>query len=370
MINTAIAIDNSREAREKSPSRYQMIRELEIDNFRCFSRVRVPDIRRFTVITGENGSGKTALLESLFVAGGGSPEIYIRTGAWRGNDELIISGEQSHNTSLFEDFFHKFDVEGGLRISFNDSNRGKREARIVLVREDMVRLPLDSKLSEPALLSGRKFIWKTPEGEFEQQIEVTPSEIRVPKPCNTYRMVFLNYRTALDSGQNAERYSTLSKKNQEKAVLDAISQLFPQVVGLSIQTRANLPAIYAQVEGIQNKMSLGLVSAGIHRFLSILLAITSNPRGAVLVDEVENGFYYKLLTPMWRILMKQCKENNCQLIVTTHSKEFLDSIAPLVERNKEDFSLLRTEWKNGEATVSNFSGEEFAAAITSGFEIR
>ena len=167
---------------------------------------------------------------------------------------------------------------------------------------------------------------------MNERIEVTPKEIRMPKSHNTYPMVFVNQRTSLDPRGTAERYSTLSKKNLEKAVLDAISQLFPQIVGLSIQTRANSPAIYAQLEGIQNKMPLGLVSAGIHRFLSILLAITSNPRGAVLVDEVENGFYHKLLTPMWRILMKQCKENNCQLIVTTHSKEFLDSLIPVIVR--------------------------------------
>ena len=370
MKNTAIAIDNFREAREKGPSRYQMIRQLEIENFRCFASVTVPDIRRFTVVTGQNGSGKTALLESLFVACGGSPEIYIRTGAWRGDNELIIPSDQSFNTLMFEEWFHRFDVEGGLRISLKDSNRNKREALIVLDQEEMVRLPLDSKLSESSFLPELKFIWRTPAGEFEQRIEVTPKEIRMPKSHNTYPMVFLNQRTSLDPRGTAERYSTLSKKNLEKAVLDAISQLFPQIVGLSIQTRANSPAIYAQVEGIQNKMPLGLVSAGIHRFLSILLAITSNPRGAVLVDEVENGFYYKLLTPMWRILMKQCKENNCQLIVTTHSKEFLDSLVPVIAGNENDFSLLRTELANGKANVSSFSGEEFAAAIDSGFEVR
>ena len=81
--NTAIDEDRM-EARGPSSSRYQMIRDLEIDNFRCFSHVMVPDIRRFTVITGESGSGKTALLESMFVASGGSPEIYLRTEAWRG----------------------------------------------------------------------------------------------------------------------------------------------------------------------------------------------------------------------------------------------------------------------------------------------
>jgi len=68
--------------------------------------------------------------------------------------------------------------------------------------------------------------------------------------------------------------------------------------------------------------------------------------------------------------MKHCIENKCQLIVTTHSKEFLDSLAPLIACNEQDFSLLRTEWKNGEATISSFSGKEFAAALKNGFEVR
>ena len=261
MINTAIAIDNSREARKNIPSRYQMIRKLDIDNFCCFASVTVPDIRRFTVVTGNNGSGKTALLESLFVAGGGSPEIYIRTGAWRGNEELIIPGDQSFNTSLFEELVHRSDVEGGLRVSFKDSNRNKREALIVLDQEEVVRLPLDSNISESFLLPGLTFIWRTPDGECEQRIEVTPKEIRIPRSRNSYRMVFLNQRTSLASRENAEQYSTLSKKHLEKDVLDAMSQLFPQVVGLSIHTRANSPTLHAQVEGIQNKLPLGLVSA-------------------------------------------------------------------------------------------------------------
>ena len=347
-----------------------MIRSLDIENFRCFASVHLDDIRRFTIVTGQNGSGKTALLESLFVAGGGSPEIYLRTGLWRGNDEIIIPGEQSSAASIFEDFFHQFNIEDGLRISFKDSIRGKREVHIILDPEEMVHFPVDSKLSESVLSPGLRFLWNTPEGDFESHIEVTPKEIRIPKSHNTYRMVFLNQRTAMGSRQNAERYSTLSKKNQEKSVLKAISELFPQVAGLSIETRGDSPTIFAQVDGVDNKMPIGLVSAGIHMFLSILLAIISTPKGAVLIDEVENGFYYKLLTPMWKMLMKQCKENNCQLIVTTHSREYLDSIAPLIAGNEKDFTLLRTELEHGRANVSSFSGEEFAAAIDSGFEVR
>ena len=370
MINTSIAIDNSREEREKSPSRYQMIRELEIENFRCFSSVKVPNIRRFTVVIGENGSGKTALLESMFVASGGSPEIYLRTEAWRGEGRMVIASENPSAGSLFEDFFHKCKVEDGLRICFKDSLQRTREMRIVLDTEGTMSLPFNSRLSESHLSPGVKFIWDTPEGKFESSVEINSNGISWKNFKNTYRMVFLNPQTFYNPKDNATRYSELSKKNREHLVVNAVSRLFSQISDLSIQMKGNTPTLFAQVEGVQNKMPMGLVSAGIYKFLSILLAITSTPQSTVLIDEVENGVYFQRLNPMWDMLMERCRENDCQLIVTTHSKEFLDSIAPLVERNKEDFSLLRTEWKNGEATVSNFSGEEFAAAITSGFEIR
>ena len=358
------------EVRERVPSQYQMIRSLRIENFRCFASVHLDDIRRFTIVTGENGSGKTALLESLFVSAGGSPEIYLRAGAWRGN-ELIIPSAPSSAISVFEDFFYKFNVETGLKISFEDDRKGTREVHIVADMEEVVNIPYDSKSSESSILSpGLKFSWKTPQGDFESQIEVTSKGIRIPKSVNPYKMSLINQHTSISSRENVERFSNLSTKNQEKTVIDAIRTLFPQVEDLSIQVKGNSPALFVKVSGIDHKMPLGLVSAGINKFLSILLSITANPSGVVLIDEVENGLYYKLLVPMWKMLMKHCRDNQCQLIVTTHSKEFLDSMAPLIAGNENDFSLLRTEWENGEATISSFSGKEFAAALESGFEVR
>lgn len=105
-----------------------MIRSLEIDNFRCFKSLVLPEIRRFTVITGKNGSGKTALLESLFIASGRSAEIYLRVNSWRGRDTVSLSADSV--LPMFEDFFHKFDPAGGLRICFKDSSGEEREVRV------------------------------------------------------------------------------------------------------------------------------------------------------------------------------------------------------------------------------------------------
>ena len=367
----AISYDcDTSEGRDFIPADYQLIRSLEIENFRCFKKIEIPDIRRFTVITGKNGSGKTALLESLFVAAGTSPEIYLRTGVWRSSDDQIsLSAMRSSLAYLFEDFFHQFNIDAGLRISFKDNEYGIREVRVIPEAEDILSLPFESKMSESVASKGLKFFWRTPEGEKESKIEVTPTGLRIPNAPSNYQMVFIN-PTNFQSSENAERFSNLAKENKERRIVDAVAALFPQVLGLSIQVKGTSPALFAQVSGVERKMHIGLLSAGIHKFLSILLAIEAAPHGAVLVDEVENGLHYKLLTPMWELLMKHCADNKSQLIVSTHSREFLDAIAPLVKKNESDCCLIRTERKNGHSEALLFGGKEFAAAIESGFEVR
>jgi len=96
-----------------------LIRSLEIDNFRCFKSLRLTDVRQFNIITGASGSGKTALLEAIFVAGGNSAEIFLRADAWRGREELKIPPVEGL-VPLFEDFFFQFNLENGIRISFTD----------------------------------------------------------------------------------------------------------------------------------------------------------------------------------------------------------------------------------------------------------
>ena len=44
-----------------------MIENVKIDNFRCFSELEITDLKRFNIIVGENASGKSAFLESLYL---------------------------------------------------------------------------------------------------------------------------------------------------------------------------------------------------------------------------------------------------------------------------------------------------------------
>jgi len=92
-------------------SGYQMVDSISIRNFRSFRKARSTIAVRVNILVGDNGSGKTALLEALFLAAGVSPELAIRTRSWRGyeGDRMAGSHEDLHQ-ALWADLFHKFET--------------------------------------------------------------------------------------------------------------------------------------------------------------------------------------------------------------------------------------------------------------------
>src|SRR5579872_1795150 len=73
-------------ARPYISTAYRMIHDIDIRNFRCFQRLQIADCSRINVIVGDNGSGKTALLEAIFLALGVGPELALRFRQTRGLD--------------------------------------------------------------------------------------------------------------------------------------------------------------------------------------------------------------------------------------------------------------------------------------------
>lgn len=85
-----------------------MVDSITIKNFRSFNEVKIENFSRINILVGENGSGKTALLEAMFLAGGVSPEIAVRTRNWRGVGGDVHGTPDDINYALWGDLFHRF----------------------------------------------------------------------------------------------------------------------------------------------------------------------------------------------------------------------------------------------------------------------
>jgi AAA15 family ATPase/GTPase len=101
------------------------------------------------------------------------------------------------------------------------------------------------------------------------------------------------------------------------------------------------------------------------------MQICSVPNGVCLIDEIENGFYFKTLPQMWEVVTYLCDQCSVQLFASTHSKECLQYLEPILSKFPDKFRLLRAKTlENGEHVVNTFGGKDVEAALETGTEIR
>ena len=173
-----------------------------------------------------------------------------------------------------------------------------------------------------------------------------------------------------DSEDVASEFSRLSKSNQDELILASLRKEFPIILGLSIQMEASGAAVFARVAGVSNKIPLGMVSDGVSKLLHLLLGIASHPGGVVLIDQIEDGFYFERLPSVWRLIVESATTHGVQLFITTHSKEALEALLPTIQKNENEFSLLRTYQEEAQTQVENVKGAFLASALAQHFEVR
>lgn len=82
----------------------QMIKALKIQNFRCFQDLLVKNLAPITLFGGRNNSGKSAILEAVFLNFGyRNPNIFFALAAGRnGNGNLQATPERIWNPLFFD----------------------------------------------------------------------------------------------------------------------------------------------------------------------------------------------------------------------------------------------------------------------------
>jgi len=348
-----------------------MIDEVKVENFRGFKDLAIRDLAKINLIVGKNATGKTTILESLFLVEGGHPEVAVRLKGWRGSRfEFGISSTRRSFEGFWQDLFFQLDQSNEISISIFSSGEKRRSVKIYYKESETLTLPLDSMKSGETSIMPIIMEWTDAEGKVtEIPSHFTGQGLEIKGRAIPDKVVFFN-SSLTTASENAHRFSELSKLGKEGSVIDSIKTEFPFIENLSAETHVDSWEIHAKLAHLPEKIPLSMVSAGINKFLSILLGIADQKGGIVLVDEIDNGFFHDKLPSIWRIFHEFCSSASTQLFATTHSMECLRAILPLVEKHPKDFSLLRTDLKDGELRVEKFDGRELGSAIKQEIDVR
>ena len=370
-----------------------MYKSFEIHNFKCFRELKIDKLARINLIAGVNNVGKTALLEAIFLhSGAPNLELALKLNSFRG---IGISNLSDENPliSLFKDY-----VSSTIELSGEDTLTGYNSVRINSLISLMVQDQLQLRETIQGSLSG-KVVIKHDTIRQEKPLSSSPQvnrglqlEHKKGEESTIYRMTidnnknihfdpfppsppfvtfFYGSRVIIDPQQQAELYGSLQISGKEDDVLKVLKIIEPRLKRIVSIATAGISMLYGDV-GLANLIPLYLMGDGMLHLANFVLQIANAQNGIVLIDEIENGLHYSVMTNVWKAIASAAKEYNVQIFATTHSWECIRyAYEAFASSKKDDFLLHRLDRQdNDEITVVTYDLKALGESLEFGLEVR
>ena len=357
-----------------------MIKSLNIQNYKLFNNLPIENIPQILLIGGRNNCGKTSFLEAVFLSlDCGNPGMFTRHLIWRNLG--IVSMDL-----LFRSSFYNYNLNEPIKLEYTiNSSKKKLEYRFLPTVPNVIPIHngnIEIKKNPNHNLNGVEILYGNKKALLKQTQTLTQklNELNLTLDL-TQREELINYNEKIigvfiastNSGspqENAKRYGELDKTNNTDWLLRALQIVEPKLRSLSVIPIGNTPIIFGDT-GMGRKIPISLMGQGMERLTSILLAISHAKNGVALVDELENGFHHSVLTSVWEVITTHAKNNNTQVMATTHSMELISgAIEGIPENLRNDFKYIRIDRRENEFKIKNYNFESLSIALESEIEIR
>lgn len=343
-----------------------MYKQITIENLRGIKHLKIEDFRQVNLLIGKNNCGKTTIIEAIFLlTGATNPQLPLKISAFR---DINLIDENSWRL-----IFNKLDINSNVKIS-GELDKPKEKRNLIIKpkttsyaigsKDSYSGLPtvIDGLILEYSLITGKNKKPKKITTEIDAEMKNRP-----PKDYKEHlRGVFINAKTSSDM---STRFNNIQITKRTDKIIKILSQIEPSLQNLSLGSDG---IIYCDI-GLDRLMPINIMGDGMFRLLSIILAISDTEDGIVLIDEIENGFYYSAQEILWDAIFKSAKEFNVQIFATTHSieciKAFSSSYAKSVQNN-DDIRLYRIERKDDDFKVVTYDHKTLEASLDSDWEVR
>ena len=356
-----------------------MFRTLSVSNFRGFKDLKIQGLDRMNLFLGKNNVGKSALLESIFLlAAPMNAELPLRLHSFRGIGEFhgdveeiwgwLFYGKdvtQRISLELETEFFKRRTLK--MKVTERkDSRTGRKRAQ---TQKSSPSLETTSKSDIPMELLLEYQTEKGAKGDARAFIKEGGIAFEHGKVSSFATSVFVSSRGGY-SPENAQRFSKLQELMREHEIIPALQIVEPRITKLSVLVSGVGSMIHGDI-GIGRMIPIPMMGEGIGRLLTILLSIAESKDGLVMVDEIDSGFHYSILTDVWTAIAKVAREVNAQVFATTHSWECLKAAhASFCTSEIYDLRVHRLDRNEKDVTSTIYDKEMIETALSSGMELR
>ncbi len=367
-----------------------MFHDLRIQRFRLFEDLRIDRLSRVNLIAGKNNTGKTTVLEALFLlSGGGAPQLLDRTLGFRGIGQALGQIDRVPETH-WEPLFFGFEAGEPIAIRAETARHGPLNLTLRIERRDSVEVRsspsgiagatvvegepagLDLGPSDPRSL---RLVWQQREEQpAEGRIELFAKGLRLQNPLGApFPAFFVSSRTH-DLATDAMRLGQLRTKKMGGRLTEALQAIEPRLRSVEDSVAGGSPMIWGDI-GLPRLLPLAAMGEGMAAVTSLVLAMAAAEKGVVLVDEIERGIHHSVMEDLWRVVDRSSREFDTQVIATTHSYECLMAAQRAFSQDGEseagDFRFQRLERaRDGGMRSVGLDPDDLAAVARHGLEVR
>lgn len=363
-----------------------MITKAIFKNFRGFRDLTLDGLRRLNLIVGNNGSGKTALMEGLYLGAAASPQTALHLRQFRGFAPPQGPMAMPSPAALWEDLFRNFDIAPGVEIDLSGNEANKmafhRHLRIYSAQNAEITVPFPTP-AEPQLpgtptasFSNISFEWRSKRGnEAETKTvitpQITPAALLMGQAAGGIAGGILPARWPFSADLAAANFTGLVKKGKKRSFVAAMKKLFPDLLEIDAGHELGQGLLLVHLKNFDRPVPAFLFSDGFGRITEILLLIAQVSGGFVLIDEIENGLYFERYGEVLRAIDEFSRDFETQIFFTTHSDAMIDAFHEHIADQTKDFSIIRCfREEGGDTNARLISGERAERALQSGLELR
>ena len=357
---------------------------LSVTGFRGIPHLEVERLGRVTLLAGENGVGKTTLLDAVrLYAAQGNYSTIRRT--LLDNDEVIIVSDDNDNAIAIPDFESLFYGRQPTLESCIAITPGQQEPSLH-IRPGMglfqrhwtayadspegldtlleVYLPgLEGKVKMNFRSERNPIIYRAQVSEkIEDSSEISCQKLG-PDVLNNSDVAAFWSSVALTAGETRALYAL-------RLIYGDTIERVAAVDDAAANPRSGRRML-VKVKGLGDRVPLRSLGDGALRMYSVALALSSSPGSVLLIDEAENGIHHSVQADFWKMVLQTAQENNIQVIATTHSWDCVVGFARAVrDLDEMDGAFVRLEKTDAAMRAVSYSRQNLIAAAKHGIETR
>ncbi len=318
-----------------------MIQRLHIRGFRSLGEIRLDSLGQVNLLVGPGNSGKTNLLEALFLfCSNGDVSLLPKVLGFRRVD---LNDELPRELAVLLDWFW---ASRGVDSPIDLEGRCDGEDRHVCVKklsrtnQIPIRLP-DTKNDDADLADAiATYEVQTRIGgdTLVGRLHVLPTLVKADKAAKPN--VPARFISPLEQGRSRPLAATWSEVEEQKGdtdVLKLLGSLDHDIKGIRIRSDEVGRAALRLMDERLGPVPVELLGAGFSKALAIACYLSAMRDGHLLIDELDASLHIGAQGRVIRFLMEAAQARNVQIFASTHSLETVDAFLDAYTENGDLF---------------------------------